>query len=102
MSSTIVERLIAAHGGTPFLAAVTKRDVNMALDRIKSRVEAMEDFTQFPEGPAGAILFALLREASDMCPDAGDFNGVYQGYQAALTAAFTLLAAEIDWFPGRG
>jgi hypothetical protein len=47
----------------------------MALDRIKSRVEAMEDFTQFPEGPAGAILFALLREASDMCPDAGDFNG---------------------------
>jgi hypothetical protein len=29
-------------------------------------------------------------------------NGVYQGYQAALTAAFTLLAAEIDWFPGRG
>lgn len=32
---------------TPFLAAVSKRDVYMALDRIKSRVEAMEDFTQF-------------------------------------------------------
>lgn len=100
MSSSIVEKLIAAHDDKQFVLATTKHDVLAVLDRIKSAVQQMEDFTQFPEGPDGAILFALLHDRSRTCPDAGDFNRLYQGCQAALSTAFKVLGQEIDWFPG--
>jgi hypothetical protein len=99
MSSGIVEKLAAAWEGEPLMIATGKRDVFATLDRIRSTVDEMEDFTTFPEGSSGAILFALLKTASETCPDAGDFGGLYQGYQAALSAAFKVLRQEIGWSP---
>jgi hypothetical protein len=100
MSSSIVEKLIAAHDDQQFVLATTRHDVLAVLDRIKGDVQQMEDFTQFPEGADGVILFALLKDRSRTCPDAGDFNQLYQGCQAALSTAFKVLEREIDWFPG--
>jgi hypothetical protein len=98
--TSIVEKLIAAHPDKQFVFATTKREVLAALDEIRNVVEAMEDFAQFPEGTNGVVLFALLQNASTSCPDAGDFDHVHQGCQAALRTAFGVLREEIDWFPG--
>ena len=100
MASSLVEKLIAAHADKPFVVATTKHDVLAVLDRIKSAVQQMEDFTHFPEGTNGAILFTLLQDGSSACPDAGDFGHLYQGCKAALSTAFRVLEQEIDWFPG--
>jgi len=56
--SSLVEKLIAAHSENQFVAATTKREVFAVLGKIRSTVEAMEDFTQFPEGPAAQ--FSML------------------------------------------
>jgi hypothetical protein len=97
--SSIVEKLIAAHSEKQFVFATSKREVLVALDEIRNIVAAMEDFAQFPEGANGAVLYALLKNASTSCPDAGDFNYVHQGCEAALRTAFVVLREEIDWFP---
>ena len=98
--TSIVEKLIAAHSDQQFVFATTKREVFAVLDEIRNIVGTMEDFAQFPEGANGAVLFALLKNASTGCPDAGDFNHVHQGCQAALSTAFGVLREEIDWSPG--
>ena len=98
--TSIVEKLILAHSDKQFVFATKKREVFARLDEIRNIVEAMEDFAQFPEGANGAVLYALLKNASTSCPDTGDFNDVHQGCQAALSTAFGVLREEIEWFPG--
>ena len=94
--ASIVEELIAAHSDTQFVFATNKREVFAALEQIGKIVGAMEDFAQFPEGANGAVLYALLKNASTSCPDAGDFNLIHQGCQKALSAAFSVLREKID------
>lgn len=98
--TSIVDKLIAAHADGPFVTATNKRDVRASLDEIRDVIEGMDDFSRFPEGASGAILYALLKAASRRCPDLGDFDHVHQGYQAALGAAFVVLRDETAWFPG--
>ena len=97
--TSIVKKLIAAHSDKQFVFPTTKREVFATLDELRNIVEAMENFAQFPEGANGAVLYALLKNASTTCPDVGDFNHVHQGCEAALSTAFAVLREEIDWFP---
>lgn len=97
--ASIVAKLIAAHPDEQFVFATTKRDVVAALDAIRSTVEAMGEFEQFPEGSNGVILYAMLKNAAITCPDTGDFGYIHQGCQAALSTAFEVINRETDWFP---
>jgi hypothetical protein len=92
--SSLVEELIVAQPAEQIVLATTKREVFATLDAIRSTVEKMEEFTQFPEGSRGAILYALLKDASKSCPDVGDFNYIHQGCQAVLSAAFKVLSKQ--------
>ena len=97
--SSVIDKLFAAYAEKEFVTATTKPEVFAMLDEVRRTVEAMEDFTQFPDGPSGVVLYALLENASRTCPDIGDFNYVHQGYEAVLNTAFKVLSEEIDWFP---
>ena len=96
--TSIVERLIATHPDTQFVYPTTRQDVFAALDELRQVVEAMDDFSEFPEGANGAVIYALLKRASTTCPDAADFNDAHQGCQAALSTAFDVLSRETEWF----
>ena len=97
--ASIVERLIATHPDKQFVYPTTKQDVLVALDELRHVIEAMDDFAQFPEGANGAVIYALLKRASSTSPDAGDFNYLHQGCQAAMRTAFEVLSASVLYPP---
>jgi len=59
----------------------------------------MDDFDKFPEGAIGAILYAVLKNASETCPDVSDFGYVQQACSMAIDTAFEVIASEVEWFP---
>ncbi len=78
-----------------YIFPATKDNVLELLDTLKMRIMDMEDFTGFPEGADGVILFALLEQSSHRCPDVGDFNYIYQGYQSVLEAAVKSIKGDV-------
>ena len=84
-----------------YVHAATKSDVYQVLDRVRERVEDMGDFTAFPEGAPGVVLYALLKNAASACPDVGDFNYVRQGFEAILKASWDDIADTTEWFPNK-
>jgi hypothetical protein len=73
-----------------------KEDVYAELDKVRARVEAMEELTEFPEGAVGVVLYTLLRNAADECPDAGDFGLFCNEYRTVLKESCRVLADEIN------
>lgn len=78
-----------------YLFPTTKDNVLEMLDTLKKSVMEMEDFTEFHEGADGVILYALLKQSSHKCPDVGDFNYIYQGYQSVLEATFKTIKDDV-------
>lgn len=73
----------------------TKADALELLDALKSSVIQMNDFTVFPQGANGVVLYALLERSSNSCADVGDFNYIYQNYQSVLETAFKSIKEDV-------
>ena len=91
----IMENAINRCSEVNILFPTTKDNVLKLLDTLRSSIMELDDFTEFPEGADGVILFALLKQTSNNCPDAGDFNHIYQGYQSVLEAAFKTIKEDV-------
>ena len=99
--STEAERLLQAYPHKEHVHAATKSDVYQVLDRVRERVEEMGDFTAFPEGAPGVVIYALLENASIACPDVGDLGYLRKGFEAILKASFDDIAGTTEWFPNK-
>jgi hypothetical protein len=95
--NSIVNKLNSAYP-KDWILPTSKTEALRTLDLIKATIEAMDDFDHFPEGDTGVILYALLKNGSCTCPDAGDFNYYHQGCEQILKTAFQVIAEEIRWF----
>lgn len=93
--SNILGNIINRYSEVNYIFPTTKDDVLELLDALKSSIEEMEEFTEFPQGADGVILFALLQKSSHSCPDAGDFNYIYQGYRSVLETAFKTVKEDV-------
>jgi len=85
--SSFAER-IAKEYDAKYVYPATKDDVLRFLDELKGVIASLDDFSAFPEGRSGIVLYALLRVEARSCPDAGDFSHAHQGLQTALTASY--------------
>jgi hypothetical protein len=71
-----------------FIYPATRADALRLLESVRARIEAMEEFERFPEGPGGVVVVALLAELSLACPDSGDLGYLHRGLEQALASAF--------------
>jgi hypothetical protein len=53
----------------------------------RHRIELLPDFERFPEGELGVVVYALLAELAQSCPDRGDFGQLVQGVEAITRSA---------------
>ncbi len=65
------------------MGRVAKDDALRFLDRVRARVETMDDVA-LPEGEIGVTLHALMWVLSESCPDVGDFHLLRQSVDAAI------------------
>ena len=96
MDSTI-NKLISRYP-TDWIFPTSKTEALRTLDLIKATIERMDDFDRFPEGGTGVILYALLKHASFVCPDPGDFSHYHQGCEQILKTSSQIIAEETRWF----
>ncbi|HUT48010.1 MAG TPA: hypothetical protein VM325_01610 [Alphaproteobacteria bacterium] len=94
----IVKRLTdeyADGGGDAFVLPTTKSSALDYLDNLKRRVEAMEEFSAFPEGDPGIVVFALLWDRAGELDHSGEFGQDRQGL-AKLMETFGAIAEKED------
>jgi len=98
----IVGQLVDAYRATDqsaFILPASKNAVHRYLDELKLRVNAMEEFEEFPEGNAGVVVFALLWDRAGAVTDAGEFGLDSQGLVKLIEAFGQIAEKENPWFP---
>lgn len=93
--TTVAERIARAYPLQSFVFPTTKSEALRRLDLLRSIISSMEEFSAFPEGATGVIVYALLKHAADISPDVGDLNYQFQGMETVLKAAFEELRGGI-------
>src|ERR1700682_2076237 len=86
--ATFAERMVQRYPQQQDIFSTTKADVVTLIEHLKATISGLDDFSLFPEGSPGIIVYALLKDASHSCPDLGDLNWKYQGLTLALKASF--------------
>ena len=92
--SSFAEKIVKAYPEPQFVIPTTKDDVLRLIDRLKSTIVSLDDFSEFPEGSRGVVVYAILKAASDNCPDIGDFGYIHQGLEMVLKASFEEICAS--------
>jgi len=94
--TSLVEQLAASYGvDQQYVYPASKATALAWLASMRDRIERMEDFDRFPEGPLGVVIYAVLDSAARSCPDAGDFGLLMQGVEHITKAAASLLARNL-------
>ena len=75
---TFAERLIDSYPKDLASTVLpTSRQQALAyLERIANTLRGLDDFTHFPEGPMGVVIFSLMKQESQICPDVGCYEAI--------------------------
>jgi len=96
----IVGRLTDAYRNTDGDAVIfpaSKKSALRYLDDLKRRVEAMEDFKEFPEGDPGVVVFALLWDRLGEASDSGEFGQNCEGLAKLIDTFWQATGDENPW-----
>jgi len=96
--TTFAERMTTGYPEPAFVRPAMKADAVRLLDNLRSEILGLEEFSTFPEGADGVVIYALLKRASRACPDLGDFNYIHQGLKLVLDASHQEIATNTDGF----
>ncbi len=93
--SSIIDRLITSYPDQKYIHTTSKDEALGLLKNLSERIREMEDFTQFPEGTGGVIIYAMLNKDAESCPDAGDLSLFCQGYETLLRHTCHIIAPTL-------
>lgn len=79
---------------TQLIFETSKDQVLAKQQRIRERVEKMAEFTEFPEGVTGVLIYNML----EMDADISDISHIKQGCEKILKAAGSVVVEEVDNF----
>ena len=104
--TSFAENLIRRYPQPQYVRATTKRDVFTYIESLRDLVASLEDFSVFPEGSPGVVLYALLKWELQARQDCGDLGYVLQGLEMVLRASceelIDSLRGNVGWPPKPG
>jgi len=89
--ASLVDRLTS---DSRFLVPVTREQVAAYVRQLVTRIEQLPDFERFPEGELGVVVYAMLVELAQSCPDRGDFGQLVQGVEAITRSAAKVIGDD--------
>jgi len=89
--ASLVDRLTS---DSRFVVPVTRTQAAAYARQLVTWVEQQPDFEWFPEGELGVVVYALLAELAQICPDRGDFGQLVQGVEAIPRSAAKVVGGD--------
>jgi hypothetical protein len=97
--SSIIDALTNTYPDPRFVYPTTREEALLLLQKLTTQISSMDEFSRFPEGVAGVVLFLLIADAAETSADVGDLGLTKQGYEMLLQHAVEVFRQR--WGEGR-